>query len=93
VIGAKLMPARDKLGPQLGVIVDLTVKSNNHASVFIAHGLRRCNVKIDNGETAMAETDLAIRRHPKVSPVWPAMNHGVPHACEHGAIDRACAIR
>ena len=93
VIGTESVSPLDQFGPHAGMIVDFTVEGGDHGAIFIAHGLRRCNVEVDDRETAMTETDLAIRRHPAVGTVRPTMGHGVPHVLEDGALDRACAIR
>jgi len=43
-------------------------------------------VEVDDRETAVTETDLAIRRHPGVGTVRSTMGHGVPHVLKDSAL-------
>lgn len=89
VIGTELVPAGDELGPELGVIVDFTVESDDDRAVLVAHRLRRGDVEVDDREAAVTEANSAVVRNPAVSAVRPAMRHGVAHAIQDGAIDPA----
>jgi len=71
------------------MVIDFAIEGDDYGAVFVAHRLRRCGGKIDNRETTVPKTDLAIGRYPGISAVRPAMDHGVPHAIKNSSIDRA----
>ena len=77
--------------PELSVLV--VAVGDDDGAILVGHRLRRRCGKIDNRETAVTEADLAIRGNPGVGTIRAAMRHRIPHPFEHGAIDRAGAIR
>jgi len=59
---------------------DLGLINDPEGAVFIPHGLLRKLGQADDGETAMSEADLFVRRNPHTSADAAAADHAVSHA-------------
>ena len=53
------MPASDELLAELGEVVDLAVEGEVDGSVLVRHRLLAVGREIDDGESAVGETDAA----------------------------------
>ncbi len=59
-------------------IVNLTIE-NDFIAVEVSHGLMSERGEVDDGESAMSETDLAIRRDVSTSIIRATMLDGIVH--------------
>ena len=69
-------PRFSSSSPKLDVVVDLAVEHELERAIFVRHRLMPSPRQVDDGQTAMAESDRAF--HVESLVVWPAVEHGVP---------------
>jgi hypothetical protein len=61
------------------MVVDFTVKDDLERSVAVAHGLRSCVGKINDGQAAMGQTNAAVRGDPQAGAIGATVHHRLPH--------------
>src|SRR5215468_3942664 len=92
MVGTKAVTGRDKLRPQISMVVDFTIERDDYVSIFIAHRLTGGNAYIDDGQTAVSEAYLAITRYPRVVTVRTAMGHCIAHASDDAVIHQPVTV-
>jgi hypothetical protein len=76
-------------GPQGGVVVDLPIIGDPHCPILVRHGLGATR-DVDDGETAVAETDGAV--DPEPFAVRATVTEHVSHPLETGSVRRLPAV-
>ena len=91
-MGSEHHPGCGQLGAHLQVVVDLAVVGQDEVATGIGHRLRTGLGQVQDGQAAVAETDLPARCQcslPATVPIRPAMDLRVQHGIEHGG---ACGL-
>src|SRR5207237_7767705 len=84
--GAEVRAARPQLAAQLDVVVDLAVVGEPETAPGQAHGLIARRGRVDDGEPAVREADVAV--DPRPGPVGTAVLEARAHQHERSRVDR-----
>src|SRR5882672_2708942 len=86
-VRAEQMSLRPQALSKLAIIVDFPVEDDPQPAVSCRHRLSGVFGEIDNGQPAMAQTDLAVLRDPSAGTVGSAQQHVVPGAQQLVPVD------